>query len=261
MRLALTTSTIALLAFATTAGATPLAGVGTYTGTAGFASAEGDLTNAPGNGAIVYVSTVGAGGFTGLNVGSEYNGSVLTTNTFSANAGEAFSYYFNYFTSDGAGYSDYAYAWLRDVNNSANDILIFTARTQASGDTVPGFDLPPIDSSVTLNPGSTAIIAVAPDWTTGLGFSSGECYMGVGEGCGYTGWIQSSYTFATAGTYAFEFGVVNWSDDGFDSALAISGVTVAGQEILPSVPLPAAGWMLLAGLGGLAGVARRRKTA
>src|SRR3977135_3866264 len=74
-------------------------------------------------------------------LGMETNGSTLATSVFSASAGTALSFYFNYVTSDGAGFSDYAWAEL--FNSSKTPVaLLFTARTEPSGSIVPGTGLP-----------------------------------------------------------------------------------------------------------------------
>lgn len=53
------------------------------------------------------------------------------------------------------------------------------------------------------------------------------------------------YEFAAAGNYWLEVGVVNWSDNLYDSGLAFAGTLVP-------VPEPETYAMLLAGLGLLA---------
>ena len=37
---------------------------------------------------------------------------------------------------------------------------------------------------------------------------------------------------ADAGNYILEFGVVDWSDQGYDSGLAFDGITVGGKPIV-----------------------------
>jgi hypothetical protein len=65
-------------------------------------------------------------------LGSETNGSTLATSLFSATAGDPLSFYFNYTSSDGAGFADYAWAGLFNSSNTLQ-ALLFTARTTPSG--------------------------------------------------------------------------------------------------------------------------------
>lgn len=268
-RVLLTASAVmAAAAFAAPqAAALTLTGVGTYKGNAGIGAPNGVVTASPVGSSYVYVSTAGGASASdegiGLGQGSETNGSELTTFAFGAGAGDVLSYYFNYVTSDGSGFADYAYAFLLNTDTSV-ETLIFTARTTPTDDTVPGFGLPGIDAGVTLDPASSAIIAGAPTWAQ-LGDSSGTCFA---DGCGYTGWILSSFTIPTAGNYQFVFGVVNWDDTQFDSGLAVAGLRVGDTDIIPPdvggpsvIPVPAAAPLLLTALGGLAWMRRRRRAA
>jgi hypothetical protein len=192
--------------------------------------------------------------------GGETNGTVLSTPIFSASAGDALNFYFNYVTSDGSStYSDYAWAELFDSGNKPV-ALLFTARTEPSGSIVPGAALPtPV---ATLTPSSVPIIPgdgpgglqAGPEWTP-LGIYSGTCFD---VGCGYTGWVLSSYTIPTGGNYFLEFGATNWVDEKFDTGMAIDGVTVAGVPITPTVPEPSTLLLFGSGLITLAGVARRK---
>lgn len=174
-----------------------------------------------------WVSTNGGSNEGGTLPGQESgstNGSRLISDSFYASAGQKVSYYFNYITSDGAGYADYSWSQLRDVNDSANVVDLFTARTKPSGTIVPGLDLPDVEATlspatVTIKPGTT----YAP-----LGASSGTCYS---SGCGNTGWIYSEYTIQTSGTYQLVFGVSNWGDTAYHSALAFDGLLVGGIVI------------------------------
>ena len=209
-----------------------------------------------GSSAYEYITTTG--GLTGIGeipgVGGT-NGSLLKTPVFSANAGDALNFYFNYVTSDGAGFTDYAWAEL--VDTSLNPVaLLFTARTEPSPSSiVPGNGLPlPV---ATLTPSSVPIIppippSLGPTWSP-LGSWSGRCFPAL-PGCGYTGWVDASYTIAATGNYILEFGVTNFADTSYDSGLAIDGVTIAGVPVGSPVgsPVPEPGTSMLVGTGAVA---------
>ncbi len=200
-------------------------------------------------GAHNWVSTSGGVTGVGLGQGVETNGSTFTSSPFTADGTAELEFFFNYVTSDGAGFADYA--WVELLSGSTSTIL-FTARTTTSGDTVPGFGLPGLAPGVVLTPASTPIIPGGPVWSPL--FSSGSCFD---DGCGYTDWIRMTFTPA-AGTYQLRFGVVNWIDTSFDSGLAWRGALIGGVPIDP-VPEPGTWAMLIAGFGLVGFAARRRR--
>jgi hypothetical protein len=222
------------------------------TGNCGTASPNGVVTAPPGGTDYQFVST--SGGTTGAgqisSVGGT-NGSEYVTAPFTAGAGDVLNFNFNYVTSDGAGYADYAFTEL--LSGGSHVAWLFTARTQPTGDTSPGFGLPSNDA--TLVPSTTPINGGGPAWDQ-LGGYSGLCYN---AGCGYTGWINSMYTIVGPGSYELRFGVTNWSDTIWDSGLAFAGLKLNDVPIDAAVPELGTWAMMLVGFGAIGVALRRRK--
>ena len=225
----------------------------TCTGNCGTSAASGVVPLAPGGGSAYgwissynsndQVALPGVGG-----AGEASNGSSLRSVSFSAAAGAALDFRFNYVTTDGAGFADYAWARLLDASDT-QVALLFTARTNESGDAIPGFAMPP--PAATLTPFPVAVAPGQTNWAP-LGPDADECYD---TGCGATGWVRAQYAIAAAGNYRLEFGVTNWDDRDFDSGLAFDAISVNGAPL--PVPEPAHYAMLLAGLA-IHGAARGR---
>lgn len=237
-------------------------------GTCGTAVANGDVTLPPGFSSYYYVTTMDGpmgGGDLPAIFGSpgvdSTNGSTFTTDSFTASSGELINFYFNYVTSDGSGFPDYAWAGLMSTGGGPS-YLIFSAQTQPTGNTVPGFTLPPLAPGASLTPPTSPIMSGSgtdggPVWAQ-LGASSGSCYK---AGCGLTGWIGSQFDGEAAGTYTLQFGVSNTNDESYDSGLAFAGVEVGGQPVV-STPEPSSLALLAAGVVTLAlAVVRRRRRA
>ncbi|MCG2839819.1 NF038132 family protein [Sandaracinobacter sp. RS1-74] len=231
-------------------------------GNCGVAAPNGDVTAPPEFGPTYrYVSTNGGETAVGRLPGvGGTNGSLYTTASFEAAAGSELVFYFNFITSDGtSNFPDYAWA---SLNLGADALVLFTARTVTGGaDTVPGFGLPGLADGVVLTPGSTPIQPGLTNWAQ-LGGSSGNCYQGLGNGCGSTGWIKSTYTVTTAGIYTLQFGATNFGDRNYDTGLAFTGIQIDGEIVdpTPGVPEPATWAMMILGFGLVGFAARRRQT-
>jgi PEP-CTERM motif len=168
------------------------------------------------------------------------NGSTLSSPMFSAAAGSALGFFFDYVTSDGGAPLDYAWAALFSSSNPNTPVaVLFTDQTGSSTLTLASHDT---------------------TWSP-LGLSSGACAVSgppPANSCGNTGWTSESYTIGASGSYYVEFGVTNVGDQLFDSGLAIDGLNLNGIPIGKPVPEPATFGLLAIALGGLAGLRRRR---
>ena len=195
--------------------------------------------------------------------GTETKGSRWGSGAFAAAAGDRLEVAFNYLSTDGKGFDDYAWARLVGAADGGLVAWLFTARSSNSStrNIVPGDVL----SRQDFDPRSVIVdydqfefhsktSADPVNWSP-LGASNGSCWKDNAAGCGYTGWLLSRHDFASSGQYRLELGVVNWGDGAYDSGLAFD---LAGLQA--PVPEPQAWVLLSVGLAAwVAGATRRRR--
>lgn len=245
------------------------AGAQVCVGNCGAGVANGDVVAPPNGPTYQYVSTfLGVDGnnlgglVTNAGGGSATNGSTLLSALFGATSGQNLQFYFNYVTTDGSQYADYGWARLLNADMTTAAWLV-TARTRPDGSIIPGSEMPGVDA--TLVPPSVPIIDGGsggdggPVWLA-IGEDSGDCFSGVGNGCGQTGWVQSNYTIGLTGNYFLQFGVANWLDTGWDSALGFAGATIGGVVIPTDNTVPEPGTLVLLASGLAALIPRIRRS-
>lgn len=247
------------------------ASAATCVGSCGIAGPDGVVVAPPDSGSYRWISTYGGADGAGQigGVGGT-NGSTFTTTVFGADDGDTLEFYFNYITSDGqqdggTNYEDYTWVELQ-TDEGDHVAYIFTARTEPLGTIVPGQGLPGV--SADLDPGSVEITPGAPDWSPLGPNYNNTCW---GPGCGYTGWVRSTYEITGGGDYQLVFGVTNFVDMEWDSGLAFDGIRIGGNPVDDddeeyenehgAVPEPATWLMMILGFGGSGAVLRRRRGA
>ncbi len=246
------------------------------TGACGSAAADGDITLAPtGNAQYAWLSTFGS---TALDVspllieesgggGSTFfqtNGSSWLSPAFTLTAGQSVDAWFNYVSTDGKGFDDYAWArlvhagsgdtaaWLftaRSTNGSRRNVVPGNALARATNNTVD-FDVAEVIVNYADFDFQTRNLTIGDpiDWSP-LGDSNGTCWRDDAEGCGFSDWLHAVVA-PGAGAYRLEVGVVNFGDQIYDSGIAFDFTG------LQPVPEPA-GWLSM--LGGAAWLAARRR--
>ena len=221
----------------------------TCSGACGSSGAQGDMPLSPAGSPVWgYVTTSGSAA-TGLSpvaldansrgAGTEQNGSRWVSPVFTGAAGDALDVQFNFVSTDGKGYDDYAWARLLNAGTGAQVAWLFIARStnSSSGKIIPGdvVDKDAFDPDVVIVDFKdfefqTRLADNPVDWAP-LGGSNGACWKDNADGCGLTGWLQSHITLAAAGSFRLEVGVVNWGDSAYDSGLAfdVGGMSAVGR--------------------------------
>lgn len=251
----------------------------------GFLSTLGGISPDPDNG-VASVSPLllnpdPRSGFT------HTNGSKTTSSPFVAQAGDQLILYFNYVSTDGLDYRDYAWARLVDgaTNETAAWLFLAQSGNAPDGDGTSDYVHDKVlklqtdeilanqDQDAVLNDGQPVIgmpMHAVSVWAP-LGESEDACWAKdpTTSSCGATGWVKSDYTLPDGGTFFLEFGIMNWGDEQYQSALAFDFEGLESADLGPGttiydntdVPEPQAAGALVSGLGLLAGLARQRKRA
>jgi hypothetical protein len=272
-------------------------------------------SSATGNGAFGYISTFGVaaamdgmGNYvqsplvaplnldTTLLGGTPTSASRVVSSSFSAGAGDSLTMHFNYVSTDGIGFNDFAWARLVKAGTTQTSAWLFTAQSgnnfdnDGTGDYVPGKLLNSLSGASTLSAEEGKVTATltgaamqggmpggsSTNWGP-LGApedngSYGDCWNGADRAitsCGSTGWITSEFSFAKllrdqpAATYFIELGVSNLLDTAWQSALAfdVDRLNGAGLPLygVAAIPEPDTYALMLAGICMVGFVRRRRR--
>ncbi|WP_201493847.1 NF038132 family protein [Rubrivivax sp. A210] len=245
----------------------------TTVGVSGATPANGSVTELAGayaNGRLGYVTTDGSSAIGAALTPSlqfnEQNGSRIRSAAFTANAGDTFTAAFNYITTDGSEFSDYGWARIVNATNFSTVGWLVTVRSgnRNTGSMIPGGVTDEYDPRDTITNFDTfnfveRTAANAPLFS-GLGNASGQCYDTVNS-CGFTGWLRTTHSFAAAGSYRLEVGVINAIDQQFGSAMVFDFAGLTGTPPLAASPVPEPGTNTMMLFGALAsiGVALRRR--
>ena len=241
----------------------------------GLAANAAPFIGPSGSSTDCYIVTDTGGGFPGyvttgfyptgsvVQVPGTSNGSQMISNVFTAQAGSKLNFDFMFATNDGSGdFSDWANVALVPTNGGT-PLFLFTARTGAGNQVVPGYGFPGFPPGLVLTPGNAFL--QGDQWyldalTGGTNGSDpnatqyGPGRYGGGPG-GSSDWNNAVFTFdaSDAGTYQLEFTVANVGDTAYSSALFFSGESI-------STFAPEPGTLLLFGTSalGLAGILRRK---
>jgi hypothetical protein len=142
------------------------------------------------------------------------------------------------------------------VSSQISGGITDTGRASVIDATGDGVSLTPLSGNgFVQNPALQAVLA-GP--ATAAGASSGEAFT---QGAtGSTNPSTYDYTLFTSGPAGGPTGT--WGFFSTEIAFSLSGngdiASLTGNAIIGEVPLPAAGWLLMSGLVGLAGLARRK---
>ncbi len=177
----------------------------------------------------------------------------LLTNAFHAAGGQEISFIYDFVSSDGTAYKDYAFVELINLDTGSATQIINMRYNGAGNSVVHGLGLPPMVGTV--GP-SVMMYPDPPEWSP-LGGSSGSCWF---TGCGYTGWQFESYVIPAnkSGNYELRFGVANWDDRAFDTGLAFSALSLDGVAV-GLAPEPASWAMVMAGFFAAGSILRRQR--
>lgn len=197
----------------------------TSTGSVGTSPAATNIGPTDGS-RFVFLNTPGVANTTYGGTG----GSTLESPSFSANAGDVIELDYSFLTTDGTTtFRDFAFIQLRTASGAVVATVGNANTTGPDSRAIPavGGPAPAISALVTLTPATAFFNGLSTGPVGSQTYGPGK--YGGGNG-GSTGFVRSSFTIQTTGSYRLFFAVFDYGNRSFPSGLAVDNIRLVPAQ-------------------------------